>query len=740
MTLAPKGRGMTRALLFAACAVHLPPARAAGSSPVVTLPEVDVYAADAPSLTDRSLMATRVSSKDLRQLSRVTADTTELFSRVPGFSMWNAGGISALPVIDGMADDNVATMVDGVRIQPACPNHMNPALSYITPDMVANATVIAGITPVSLGGDSLGGTVSVERRDPQFARRGKVLVTGWARGAYHSNGGGWEGSASATVANDTWSLNYSASYQARGDYHMGGGEGVVRSSLYKNVSHSVTLGYHKGNHLLAVTAGQSDTPYEGFPNAWMDMTNNRSTFVNGKYTGAFDWGTLEARGYWQRVDHVMNDLADKGGHSWDTGMPMNDRNRIAGYQIKATIPFGRRNTLRIGDSFDHQWLADWWPPLPGSMMMGPNTYQNIDDGRRDRLGNFVEWEAHPAPHVQTLLGVRSDVVRMNTGNVQPYDYVAPGMGGMSTGMSGMGGMSGMAVTDSNAADAFNAQNHHHTYVNFDLTALMHWDATDRLSIEGGYARKSRAPNLFELYSWGRSEMASTMIGWFGDGNGYVGNNHLQSAIAHNVSVTADWHDQARKLWELKVQPYFIYTENYINVNRLKTFSDGFALLQFANHNAQSYGINASGHYTAWSSPKWGTGVISAKVDWVRAQDLVTHTSLYHQMPTNGFVALDETYGNWSGRAEVVLVKRKSTVDALRSEPRTPGYALLNLTASYRWKKAVFQLGLDNVLNQAAYLPLGGVALGNYIYAGRKGALLPVGLMGRSVNASVTMTF
>lgn len=740
-------RAGSRALLLATfCAPAFWTAATASAAPVVDLPEVDVNAVDSVPLADHSLMATKVSKEALQQLRLGTMDTTALFSRVPGFSSWKSGGISALPVINGMADDNVATIVDGVRIQAACPNHMNPAMSYISPDMVASAEVIAGITPVSMGGDSLGGTVSVERRDPQFARRGKVLATGWARGAYHSNGSGWEGALSTTVANDTWSLNYSASYQERGDYTAGNGN-TVRSSLFKNFTHSVTAGYHKGNHLLAVTVGQADTPYEGFPNAYMDMTNNRSTYVNGKYTGLFDWGTLEARGYWQRVDHVMNDLYDKGGHSWNTGMPMNDKNRTAGYALKATLPLGHWNTLKIGDSFDHEWLADWWPPLPGSSMMGPQTFQNINNGTRDRLGNFIEWESHPAPHVRTMLGLRSDVVMMNTGKVQPYDYLAADMrsststmSGSMASMSGMSGMSSMAITDSNAADAFNAQNHRHTFVNFDVTALVHWDASNRFSIEGGYARKSRAPNLFELYTWGRSEMASTMIGWFGDGNGYVGNNTLKSAVAHTVSFTADWHDAARTLWELKVQPYFTYTENYINVNRLSTFSDGTPLLQFANHDAQTYGINASGHYTAWSSPRWGKGVFSAKVDWVRAQDLVTHTSLYHQMPTNGFVALDETYGNLTGRAEVVLVKRKSTVDPLRNEPQTPGYALLNLNASYKWNLALIQIGLDNVLNQNAYLPLGGVALGNYIYNGSTGRLGAVQLMGRSVNMSVTLSF
>jgi len=724
------GRVLSRAVRLAFCTALVSGvcvARAAapgGGGGSVSLPELDVDAADdAPA----SSAAMSLTPEALRRGRLNGPDTAHLFSSIPGVSLYSGGGISSLPVINGMADDRVATEVDGVRIQSACPNHMNPALSYVSPDMVQSATAVAGITPVSMGGDSIAGTISVERRDPQFARRGKVLFTGWARGAYHSNGNGWEGAARATVANDWLSLSYDASYAARGNYHAGDGAGVVRSTLYKTASHDVTLGLHKGGNLLALTVGQTDTPYEGFANQYMDMTNNRSTFVNGKYSGAFDWGTLDVRGYWQRISHVMNDLSDKGGHSWDTGMPMNDNSRLAGYQIKASIPLGRWNTLRVGNGFDHQGLNDWWPPLPGSMMMGPGTFHNVNNGVRDRIGNYAEWEARWTPRFHTLLGVRSDVVMMNTGAVSPYS-VASGMGGM---------MMGMAATDTAAANAFNAQDHRHTDANFDVTALGHWDADGRFSLEGGYARKTRSPNLFERYAWGRSGMAASMIGWFGDGNGYVGNNGLTPEIANTASVTADWHDAAREVWDVKVQPYYTYVHHYVNVVRLKSYANGFGLLQFANHDAQLYGINASGRYRAWSSPRWGKGVFSAKFDWVRGQDLVAHTGLYHQMPANGVVAFDETYGKWSGHADVQLVKRKSSVDALRGEPRTPGYALLNLSAGYQWRFARFEAGLDNVFNQHAYLPLGGYSLGDY---SATGVLAPLAAMGRSVNASVTMSF
>ncbi|MFT9331230.1 MAG: TonB-dependent receptor [Acetobacter persici] len=647
-------------------------------------------------------------------------DTASLFRQSLGYSAYSGGGVSSLPVLNGMADERVATFVDGMRIPSACPNHMNPAMSYIDPDAVSSAVAIAGITSVSPGGDSTGGTLAVNRKAPIFCSTARRLVTGHVRGDYRSNGGGSGASGSVTAANDWLSLRYTGSYSHASDYHTGGKGQRVLSTSYLSFNHAVTLGVKKDNHLLAITAGQQDIPYEGFPNQYMDMTNNRSTFVNGKYKGDFNWGTLEARGFWQRVSHVMNMLSDKGGHTATTGMPMNTDTRTAGYSIKATIPLGHKHVLGLGSSFDHNGLNDWWPPLQGSMMMGPDTFHNINQGHRDRLGHYIEWKAQWLPRFATELGLRNDLVMMNTGPVAPYSW---------TGM--------MNMADAMAARRFNAASRGRTDTNFDVTAVGRWTPLDSLTIEGGYARKSRAPSLYERYAWGEGAMSSTMIGWFGDGNGYVGNLNLKPEIANTLSTTLTWHDPVHHNWELKIQPYYTYTHDYINVIRIGALSNGLSKLQFVNHNARSYGINSSGFLKLWDSPAFGMGELKASLNWVRGQDLVTHSGLYHQMPANGLISLHETYGNWTGRVEVTLVKAKTTVDWLRNEPRTPGYALLGLGGSYRWRMLTLDASIENVMNQRYDLPLGGLSLGDYRATG---VLSPLAGVGRSFNLSLTATF
>lgn len=648
-------------------------------------------------------------------------DTLALFQDTPGFSAYSAGGTSSLPVLNGMADDRVATFVDGMRLTAECANHMNPALSQIDLDSVSNSTAIAGITPVSLGGDSTGGTISVERKAPQFAHPGKILITGQGREDWRSNGGGSGAAGSLTVANDTFSLRYNAAYSHASNYTAGGRGGQVLSTRYLTYNHAITAGIRHKNHLFSLTFGQQDIPYEAFPNQYMDETNNRSTFVNGKYTGQFKTLTLDVRGYWQRVSHAMNMLSDKGGHSATTGMPMNSDGRTVGYSVVATINLTQRHHLKIGSAFEHNRLNDWWPPLMKSMMMGPGTFHNLNGAHRDHLGHFLQWNAQWTPRFSTEIGMRSDIIMMNTGPVSPYNW-----------------MGVMGMKDAHAAHIFNAQKRGRTDTNFDVTALARWQALNILTIEGGYGRKTRSPNLYERYAWAEGSMTSKMIGWFGDGNGYVGNLNLRPEVANTTSVTIQLHDPGRHQWSAMVQPFYTYTEHYINVARIGRLSGGFHMLQFENHRAQNYGINAAAQKQLWDTPYWGQGELALHLNWVKGQDHSLHSGLYQQMPLNGTIELHETRGAWNGHINVTLVKAKHTVDWIRNEPRTPGYALLSLGVGYHWRALRLDISLENLLNQRYFLPLGGRAL-SVVHSTTVPPSSVLG-MGRSVNMTLRESF
>ncbi|MBS0507865.1 MAG: TonB-dependent receptor plug domain-containing protein, partial [Proteobacteria bacterium] len=103
-----------------------------------------------------------------------SSDTAGLLRNLPGVSLSGAGGVSSLPNVHGLGDDRLRIQVDGMDLISACGNHMNPPLSYIDPTRVGSVRLFAGITPVSVGGDSIGATIQVESAPPFFTLPGEA--------------------------------------------------------------------------------------------------------------------------------------------------------------------------------------------------------------------------------------------------------------------------------------------------------------------------------------------------------------------------------------------------------------------------------------------------------------------------------------------------------------------------------------------------------------------------------------
>lgn len=663
-----------------------------------------------------------------------TSNTAVLLGRVPGYSVYQAGGVSGLPVLNGLADERVKVIVGGVETTPACANHMNPPLSYIAPGTIGAVEVTSGVTSVSKGGDSLGGTVIVDRPQARYASPDEpVRAWGSVSSFYRSNGDGFGGSVIAEAATSKFSLRYDGSFANSGDYDRGGDGGFVRSTEYEAWNHGVTLTARSQEDSLILHGATQRIPYQGFPNQRMDMGDTSGDILGNKayeadvrYTRHTSFGLVEASGFYNHVQHYMNFLKDKGGSTPATGMPMYTDSVEFGYGLKVEMPLSDTGVVRFGNEFHAQDYDEWWAPTcSGGMMcmMGPLTFWNVNGGSRDRLGSFVEWENKWTRTWTTLLGMRNDVVWMDTGNVQPYDWM---------------GMMNMA--DATAATDFNARDHARTDVNFDVTAMVRYAPVAASSFELAYGRKTRSPNLYERYAWAKGTMAMNMVGWFGDVNGYTGNLDLSPEIANTVSFTAAWHDPERAAWGFKVTPYYTYVQDFIDVDTIGTITSGtskFARLRLANHDAQLAGVNVSGETEIWDSSQFGLFGLTATVGYVYGERR-DGGDLYHIMPINARLGLTHTLGRWSNLVEVQLVGDKDRVDERRYEPVTAGYALVNLHTSYEWQNVRFDLGVRNLFDKLYYDPLGGRDFVDWKAIG--GTIGPVPGIGRSLNAGITVKF
>ncbi|MDD2800847.1 MAG: TonB-dependent receptor [Methylococcales bacterium] len=693
----------------------------------------------------KALNTTEMEADILTSKRAAVSDTAKLLEDTPGVSLYGAGGVSSLPVIHGLNDDRVKIDINGMTLTSACANHMNPPLSYIDRSNIGKITILNGVTPVSMGGDSIGGTISIKTPDPVFAEPGKdILLDGNLSSFYRSNGDAFGGSIAAGIANEHVRLEYTGSHTESMNYNNANGD-LVQSSSYENQNHSAALSFKTDDHLVVIRGGQQHMPFQGFPNQRMDLTNNDSVFGNIMHKGTFDWGSLESRFYYEETEHSMDIGDDKHNQflSGPTGgtfappndrMPMETEGRNLGYKIMAEIPFSERDTFRVGNEYHNNHLNDFWPPVHTSTtiaannndprsafwMMAPENYININNGERERIGFFGEWEAQWNKQWKSLLGLRYDHTNTDTGDVQPYN---PNL--INTGPANTIDRAG-AITALNAANAFNAVDHERNNNTFDVTALMQFTPNDMSQYELGYARKNRAPNLYERYVWGARNMDMAMIGWHGDGNGYVGNMDLTEETAHTVSFTAAFHEDKNNLWEFTATPYVTYVNNFIDADRCQsastaaasgckatpqTATNSFVYLQYANHDARLWGTDVSGRAQLYKDKTVGEFATHTTMSYVRGERM-DGGNLYHMMPFNMKLSLDHRLSNWQSALEMQFVDRKDDVQAIRNETETPSYILLNARTGYDWGKVRLDVGLDNVLDKQYYQPLAGAYLGD----------------------------
>ena len=242
----------------------------------------------------------------------------ELLGDAPGASLRDNGGLATIPILHGLDDDRVKVVTNGMTVSPSCPNHMNPPLSYIDPSNVAQVSVMAGITPVSMGGDSIGGTIAVDSPQPVFAASGERVHTQGALSTfYRSNGESYGPSLVGSISTQHFSFGYSGNWFNTDDYRDGHGH-LVTSTYAQNTNHVLTLAAQGAGNLFVLQAGFQNTPYEGFPNQQMDLIGNRSEFLNFRYRRNLGLGNhRRARVLAERAarnEHQQGQINSSHGH------------------------------------------------------------------------------------------------------------------------------------------------------------------------------------------------------------------------------------------------------------------------------------------------------------------------------------------------------------------------------------------------------------------------------------------
>lgn len=679
-----------------------------------------------------------INVSDVRKLSAATSDTASLLSVLAGVSVNQTGAVSSLPMIRGLSDDRLRIKVDGMDMIAACPNHMNPPLSYMAPSDVGQMTVFAGITPVSVGGDSIGGTVISESRAPEFSD--STRFEGEAGGFSRSNNSASGMNVRLSRSSENLFASYSGSYSQGDNYTAAkdfktiaqtGRPGhtlpldEVGSTAYETQNHNLRLAYKSGADVFDVQLGYQNMPSQMYPNQRMDLLDNQQTRVNLNWQRETGWGQIQSRLYHEQVEHMMNFGPDRQfWYGTAPGMPMHSDSTNTGLSMSAVIDLPARGLVRIGAELQQYRLDDYWP-ASGTGNMGPGTFANINNGKRDRTAVFAEHEINLADEWLVMYGARVERVMRNADNVRGY----------STAMNAMG-MQAME------ANAFNQANRKNTDTNIDLTLLTRYELSSQIDLELGVAQKVRSANLYEAFPWSSWMMAASMNNLVGDGNGYVGNLALNPEKAHTLSGSINWRSADTRL-ELSVNPYITRVDDYIDAAALNAMwrPGQYNVLKYQNQQAELKGVDLT-LASQLANNASGNWQLAGNLSFIDAENTDTGAGLYNIVPMQGRLALSQERGGWDNSLEWVFAGKKDDLSSVRGERATDSYSLLNLRLSHSWESVRLDLGVENLLDEFYFLPAGGTYVAQGMTMSMNGIPFGIGVpgMGRSLYAGVNYSF
>ncbi len=241
-----------------------------------------------------------------RQGNSETGAVLRNFSGVDGQRL---GGHGLDVIIRGQGQSAVNVLIDGGKIEGACPNRMDPPTVYTELSSFDRIEVIKGVRSLQYGVGGTGGTVILHRDRSLFAPGQSIMGEAFIGTA--SNGLRENYGADVTAGNDQGYIRLQGSYKDAENYRDGNGD-EVRSS-YRTTQGHIDLGWTPtDNQHLKLSHEIANTADALFQGAGMDAPKSDGTMTRLSYEADELAGLvtgIEVSVYRSEVDHVMNNFS-----------------------------------------------------------------------------------------------------------------------------------------------------------------------------------------------------------------------------------------------------------------------------------------------------------------------------------------------------------------------------------------------------------------------------------------------
>lgn len=588
------------------------------------------------------IRVTEGQSAEAARLSEAAVQTepVERLASSPAVSLSRMGGRGLDPVIHGQSEERVDVLMDGMRVEGACPSRMDPPTSRLS-------TALAPVLEVRTGNRTLrwgpiaGGQVVATTAAPEFAEGNRT--TGHLTMGGSDNGEGKLINGSVAAGSKDTFIRAAGGYDEADDYEDGDGEEV--RSAYQNSEARLDGAWQADNgfNIKGLVSRQEERDVK-FPGRGMDAPKTDTDLYRLELGAPVPDGGWSLMAWQADVDHIMDNFSLR-----ESPMKMQTdsvtRTRGARLVLDQTINFSKDVALGV-DVESNEWDATMYNGMNldnEASLMWPGV-------ERDRVGLFVEGFHQIRVNTRLGAGIRYDRVEMDATRADQTFRPMPG-GMMTLSPAGLYA-SAYGTTDTEAVD---------DNVSGFLTG--EWRFAPGHTLEVTASHSVRSPGVNERYVAQRTMRGS----WVGNPDlDTEKHNKLEAGLAGR---RGNWHWRPA-VWVDQVEDY-VYR---FAVNN----PDGTTDTRYRNIDARLLGVEG---LLGWNDGTWSS---TSKLASVRGENRDADSSLPRIPPIQFIQTLGWQYHGHKLEAEWALARRQDRIDQESGlDPGTsPGYGVVNLSGTH----------------------------------------------------------
>ena len=566
--------------------------------------------------------------------SSMASEPIQHLSSNPAVSLSRMGGRGLEPIIRGQSQERVDVLLDGIRVEGACPNRMDPPTSRLSSALAPSLQVRTNNQTLRWG-PVAGGQIVATTADPTFnggATTGQVTLGG------ADNGNGKLANAAAAVGSDDAWLRLSGGYDEANDYEDGSGNKV--RSAYENAEGRVDGAWTAQNGLyiksMVSRQEESDVKYAG---AGMDAPQTDTDLYRlelGAPLAKGEWSLLA----WQAdVDHIMDNFslrqlpADKKKMQTDSTTQTRGLRFILDQSPTSLVDWAAGVDVETNDWDATLLNVNGAMPMTASLM-----WPGVE---RERAGVFAEAFMRLGSAAKVGAGLRYDRVEMDATK-------ADQVGGM--------GLTPAALYQSEyGANSVKANDD-----NVSGFASAEWRLPQQQALTLTASRSVRSPGVTERYI-ARSTMADS----------WIGNPQLDTEKHHKLELELSGQSGQ---WNWKPVVWADQVDDFV-LRYLATPKD----TRYKNIDARLLGVEAN---LGWSDSTWSSNSALAVV---RGENRDDNKALPQIPPLQFIQTLSWQQRGHSIEAQWQLARRQDRIDeesGLDAAGTSPGYGVFNLSGSH----------------------------------------------------------